>query len=195
MDYQTAVCRQRSDYTIVLVLLHDVGAPTSRRFGTAAVFKVNSSKVCLGGSRVPHLTSFQQGVQERKQLPNAGDHDDFEGFALGFEPLGKGFDDGIAALRGERRHVTRGACAGSSSSRRSLAVTLPRLLVEGSDSSERADLLTTGLAEFTELGKQRTRSAIADTWHRRHNVYLFTQRWIAVDFVIDLSFNRRDLCT
>ena len=81
MDYQTAVCRQRSDYTIVLVLLHDVGAPTSRRFGTAAVFKVNSSKVCLGGSRVPHLTSFQQGVQERKQLPNARDHDDFEGFA------------------------------------------------------------------------------------------------------------------
>ncbi len=118
-----------------------------------------------------------------------------KGLPIGFEPGGEGFDDGIAALRGERRHVTRGACAGSSSSRRSLAVTLPRLLVEGSNSSERADLLTTGLAEFTELGKQRTRSAIADTWHRRHNVYLFTQRWIAVDFVIDLSFNRRDLCT
>ena len=26
-------------------------------------------------------TGFQQGVQERKQLPNARDHDDFEGFA------------------------------------------------------------------------------------------------------------------
>ena len=41
-------------------------------------------------------------------------------------------------------HVTRGACAGSSSSRRSLAVIFPRLLVEGSDVSERADLLTIG---------------------------------------------------
>ncbi len=118
-----------------------------------------------------------------------------KGLPIGFEPGGKGFDYGVAALRGERRHVTRGACAGSSSSRRSLAVAFSRLLVEGGDSSERTDLLATGLAEFTELGKQRTRSAIADTWHRRHNVYLFTQRWIAVDFVIDLSFNRRDLCT
>ena len=52
------------------------------------MFKVNSSKVCLGGSRVPHLTGFHHGVQERKQLPNARGHDDFEGFALGFEPGG-----------------------------------------------------------------------------------------------------------
>ena len=83
-----------------------------------------------------------------------------KGLPIGFEPGGKGFDDGVAALRGKRRHVTRGACAGSSSSRRSLAVALSRLLVEGSNSSECADLLTNGLAEFTEVGKQRTRSAI-----------------------------------
>ena len=69
------------------------------RLGTAAVFKVNSSKVCLGGSRVPHLTGFQQGVQERKQLPNARKSlMTLKGLPIGFELGGKGFDDGIAAL-------------------------------------------------------------------------------------------------
>ena len=67
-----------------------------------------------------------------------------KGLPIGFELGGKGFDDGLQRCAESATHVTRGACAGSPSSRRSLAVTLPRLLVEGSDASECADLLTIG---------------------------------------------------
>ena len=52
-----------------------------------------------------HLrTGFQPGVQECKQLPNARDPlMTLKGLPIGFELGGKGFDDGIAALRGKRR--------------------------------------------------------------------------------------------
>ena len=56
---------------------------------------------------------FDHHIQDRHELAHAGDHDDLKGLADGGKPLGKLFDDRIAAHGRDRGHVQAGPDGGA----------------------------------------------------------------------------------
>jgi len=97
---------------------------------------------------------FQHGIENDEELAHASGHDELEGLARGFESLGEGANDRVAAFGSECGHVENTSNRGASSPDASLTLESTAVVVERSETDERTDLLSIQLSEFGKLSQE-----------------------------------------
>ena len=105
---------------------------------------------------------FEERVEDDEEFSHAGDEDDLERFALGFESFGKGPDDWIAAFCSECGHVQDAADRSSSAADGAFAMKASAIAIEGRQADESRDLLSVENSQFRQVGQQRNGGDLAD---------------------------------
>src|SRR5690606_24020089 len=108
------------------------------------------------------------------------------GFAGGFEALGEGSDDGIAADRGEGGHVEDAANGSSSGVDGSFAFEAAAVVVERGHADQGADGASVQLSQLAEAGQQGGAEDRAGAGHGADDAVFAVQVVVGFDELSDL---------
>jgi len=98
---------------------------------------------------------FEHRVENRQQLPHAGDQCHFRGLPRGAQPLVEGFEDGVPSHGGQGAHVQRGPHHGTATPSRATAPQRATVAIQGRYPYQGRDLVTRQGAQLGQLGHER----------------------------------------
>lgn len=110
----------------------------------------------MGEIRIPGGIGFEHGVEDDKELAHAGDDDDLELFALGFETLCEGPNDGVTAFGGKSGHIEHGSNGGAAAPDGAFSLKSSAVAIERSQAGQGADLLAVEGSQFGKFCQERS---------------------------------------
>ena len=130
------------------------------------------------------------GIEDGQQFTHAGDHHHFEGLSGGGETRSEALDLRIMATGTQSGHVERAADGLSAAGDGAFAGHATRVVVEGGNAGQRADLFAVQGAEFGGFGKEGGAGGVADADEAGEDFMFAGEVLVLVDelgdFLVDL---------
>jgi len=156
----------------------------------AAVFVVNCFLDILW---VPHRIIFDERIQDDEKFSHTGGDNNFERFALCFQPFRKRSDDGVEAFGGESSHVQDATHWGASAADGAFAMKASAVTIERRQSSQGGNFLAVEQSQFREFGQERTDCDCSDAGNGSEDIPFVCPMVVGFEQLGDLFVEGFDL--